>query len=263
MARRNPLKAGAATQAGSSVIAGQVHRVLEDGSPVRTYARIAAGSGILFAVLFTAALWLIRRAPALGVPDASYTRFYTGGDHGALVTLGLYVVPFAGIAFLWHLTTLRLLIHALPGSPPQIPLGLQLASGVLFVCMLFVAAAPVGAVAMLVQFTDAPLPAPDVARALSVVGYALLFVYGMRAAGMFMITTTSLVKAGGLLPRWLAALSYLAAAFLMVSTTFHPLLALIFPAWVFVVGVVLLWGARRSESDGASSEIPAVNTTDR
>jgi len=162
--------------------------------PIRTYARIAGGSGILFAVLFTVALWLIRRAPALGVPDASYTRFYTGGDHGALVTFGL--------------------------------------------------------------------PAPDVARALSVVGYALLFVYGMRAAGMFMITTTSLVKAGGLLPRWLAVLSYLAAAFLMVSTTFHPLLALIFPAWVVVVGVVLLWGARAPERAGAS-EIPAAGATDR
>jgi hypothetical protein len=204
---------------------------------------MAGGSGILFAVLFTVALLLVHRAPALGVPNGDYARFYAGGDHGALVTFGLYAVPFAGIAFLWYLTTLRLLIQAIHESPPPIPLGLHLASGVLFVSMLFGAAAPVGAVAMLVRLTNAPLPSPDVARILSVVGYVLLFVYGTRAAGMFMITTTSLVKAGGLLPPWLAVLSYLAAAFLMVSTTFHPFLALIFPAWVVVVGVVLLWGA--------------------
>lgn len=204
---------------------------------------MVGGSGILFAVLFTVALFLVHRVPALGAPDSDYTQFYSGGDHGALVTFGLYVVPFAGIAFLWHLTTLRVLIQALHGSPPPIPLGLHLAAGVLFVCMLFGAAAAVGAAAMMVQFTQAPLPSPDVARSLSVVGYVLLFVYGIRAAGMFMITTTSLVKAGGLLPPWLAVLSYLAAAFLMVSTTFHPFLALIFPAWVVVVGVVLLWGA--------------------
>jgi hypothetical protein len=242
MSIHKPMRA----RARSSVTAGELQRDRADVSPIRMYARMVGGSGILFAVLFTVTLLLVHRAPALGVPDSSYTHFYTGGDHGALVTFGLYVVPFAGIAFLWYLTTLRLLIQALHGSPPPIPLGLHLAAGVLFVCMLFGAAAPVGAVAMLVKFTQAPLPSPDVARALSVVGYVLLFVYGIRAAGMFMITTTSLVKVR--LPRWLAALSYLAAAFLMVSTTFHPFLALIFPAWVVIVGVALIWGTERQVS---------------
>jgi hypothetical protein len=244
-----------------SVTAGKATRVQADGSAITTYARMAGGSGLVFALLFTVALMLVHRAPALGVPDSSYTHFYTSGDHGALVTFGLYVVPFAGIAFLWHLTTLRLLIQALHGSPPQIPLGLQLASGVVFVCMLFAGAAAVGAVALLVQLTTAPLPEPGVARALSGVGYGLVFVYGIRAAGMFMITTTSLLRAGGLLPGWLAVLSYLTAVFLLVSTTFHPVLALIFPAWVVLLGVVLLWGAGRSEREEVS-EVSAAGATD-
>jgi hypothetical protein len=108
--------------------------------------------------------------------------------------------------------------------------------------------------------SDAPLPAPDVARTFSVVGYALLFVYGIRAAGIFMITTTSLVMAGGLLPRWLAVFSYLAAVFLLVSTTFPRGLALVFPAWVVVVAVVLLRGAQRSQGE-TTSQIPAVGPT--
>jgi hypothetical protein len=74
------------------------------------------------------------------------------------------------------------------------------------------------------------------------------------------ITTTSLVTAGGLLPRWLAALSYLAAVLLQVSTALHAVLVLVFPVWVVVVGGVLLWGTQRFEREGAS-EIPAGATT--
>ena len=65
---------------------------------------------------------------------------------------------------------------------------------VLFVCMLFAGTAAVGAVALLTLFSTAPLPPPDVARALAALGYALVFVFGVRAAGMYMITTTGLAS---------------------------------------------------------------------
>ncbi|HLI35786.1 MAG TPA: hypothetical protein VKV80_00370, partial [Streptosporangiaceae bacterium] len=81
-------------------------------------------------------------------------------------------------------------------------------------------------------------PGPGVARALSATGYGMVFVYGARVAGMYMITSTTLLKAGGVLPRWLAWLSYLAAAGVLVSWTFHPVFALILPGWTLVVSVV-------------------------
>jgi len=37
-----------------------------------------------------------------------------------------------------------------------------------------------------------------------------------------------------------ALISYLVAAFLLVSTTFHPAILLVFPAWVLMVSIVLL-----------------------
>ncbi|NMH94295.1 hypothetical protein HF519_22480, partial [Pseudonocardia bannensis] len=83
-------------------------------------------------------------------------------------------------------------------------------------------------------------PPPDVARALAAAGYAMVFVYGVRAAGMYMITTTGLARAAGVLPRWVAVLSYLAATFLLVSTTFHPAILLVFPAWVALMSTALL-----------------------
>ena len=39
--------------------------------------------------------------------------------------------------------------------------------------------------------------APDVARSLSSAGYGMVFVFGVRAAGMFLLTTTTLARAHG------------------------------------------------------------------
>jgi hypothetical protein len=196
-------------------------------------------SGIAFAVLFAVALVLVRQGPALAAPDSDYLSFYSGSSD-VLATVGLYVVPFAGIAFLWHLAATRAMFRAFPGGPAEPTAWLQQGSGLVFVCMLFAGTAAVGAVALLSTFGAAPLPPPDVARGLSGVGYGLMFVFGVRVAGMYMITTTTLARAVGLLPRWVAVLGYLAAAFLLVSTTFHPAILLVFPLWTVLVSAVLL-----------------------
>jgi hypothetical protein len=79
-----------------------------------------------------------------------------------------------------------------------------------------------------------------VARTLTSVGYALFFVFGVRAAGMYMVTTTTLTRRRGLLPRWVALVGYLGATFLLVSTTFHPATLMVFPGWVLLLSGVLL-----------------------
>jgi hypothetical protein len=203
-------------------------------------ARMAGWAGVLFALLFIAGLVLVRQAPGITATEAEYDAFYGGGS-GVLVALGMYVVPFGGVACLWHMTATRTLLQVLrPRSWSQIPHWLQLSSGVVFVCMLFGGTAAVGAIALLTVFSAAPLPPPDVARALNAVGYSMVFVFGVRAAGMYMITTTTLARSAGLMPRWLAVVSHLAAAFLLVSVTFHPSILLVFPGWVLVVSTLLL-----------------------
>ena len=234
-------------------------RVASTGPPdgtVAVNARIASITGILFAGLFAAALALVRQAPGLAVPDGVYTDFYSNGRGNVLVTAGLYIVPFAGIAFMWHMSATRVVIEALPGQPSEMPRWLQLTSGVLFVCMLFAGTSAVGAVALLTVFSSVALPPPDVARALTSVGYGLVFVFGVRAAGMFMITTTTLSLRRALLPRWVALLSYLAAVFLLLSTTFHPAILLVFPGWVVLFSVCLLRSPGRSRQPASDRSTP-------
>jgi hypothetical protein len=210
-------------------------------------ARTAGWSGLLFAGLLVASLLLVSRVPGLGDSDAAYRSFYAGGAE-TLTVVGLYLVPFAGIACLWHMIATRTLLQVRrPLSWAEIPHWLHLAACLLFVCMLFAGTASVGAVALLTRFSDAPLPGPDVARALSSAGYTMVFVYGVRAAGMYIITTTGLARSAGLLPRAVVVVSYLAAVFLLLSTTFHPSILLVFPAWVLMVSIVFL--VRRPTGD--------------
>jgi len=214
-------------------------------SDAERYARLSSITGITFAVLLVAALVLVHSAPNLKASEADFTAFYASSNT-ALVTVGLYLVPFAGIAFLWHMNTVRLLIRTRTPSPSAIPDGLQLLAGSLFVALLFAGTAAAGAVALLKDLGAGPLPSMDVARGLLAVGYSMVFVYSVRGAGMYALTTTTLLANASILPRWLAVLSYLLAAFLLISTTMNPVVMLLLPAWAVLVGVVTLVRTRHA-----------------
>jgi hypothetical protein len=207
-------------------------------------ARLSALTGILFAALFVLALVFVYTTPHLSASDADITAFYNSSST-VLVTVGQTLVPLAGIAFLWHAHTTRLLIESRTLSPSAIPYGLQLVSGVLFVVLLFAGTASAGSVALLKDLTNAPLPSVDVARGLLGLGYAMIFIYSIRGAGMYALTTTTLLRQAGIMPTWLAIVSYLLALFLLVSTTLHPVVVLIFPTWVVVASLVVFVRAGR------------------
>jgi hypothetical protein len=57
---------------------------------------------------------------------------------------------------------------------------------------------------------------------------------------LYILTTTALGRSAGVLPGPVVVVSYLAAVFLLLSTTFHPAVLLVFPAWVLMVSAVLL-----------------------
>jgi hypothetical protein len=201
---------------------------------------IAAASGGVFVVLFVAALVLLRRAPHLDAPDATYTAFYSHGGDTLFVALGLYLVPLAGIAFLWHMTAIRALLDTLTPRPSGMAHGLNLLAGTVFVTMLFAGTAAIGAVAFAVSRGGPASIDPGTARALTAVGYGLVFVFSVRGAGMFVLTTTTLLRAGGVLNRPWAVVGWLLGAFLLISVTNNPAALLVFPLWVVLVSVAVL-----------------------
>src|SRR3954452_21508517 len=194
-------------------------------------ARTAAISGLVFAVLFVAALVFVHRAPTLGDPDAAYAAFYADGGDQLFVAVGLYLVPFAGIAFLWHMTAIRNALDTLTPAPSTMAHGLNLLAGIIFVVLLFAGTAAVGAVAFGVYFGHSAAADPAVARALTDLGYGLVFIFAVRGAGMFALTTTTLLRTAKVLPTIPAVIAYLLAAFLLLAVTNNPVALLVFPAW--------------------------------
>jgi hypothetical protein len=211
-------------------------------------ARVAAISGIVFAVLFVVALVLVHQAPALGDSDAAYAAFYADGGDQLFVAIGIYLVPFAGIAFLWHMTAIRSVLDTLTPAPSMMAHGLNLLAGIIFVTLAFAGTAAVGAVAFGVYFGHSPAEDPAVARALTDVGYGLVFVFAVRGAGMFALTTTTLLRNAKVLPTIATVVAYVLAAFLLLAVTKNPVAILVFPAWVVLISVFLLRHAAATRS---------------
>jgi hypothetical protein len=212
----------------------------------------AAGvAGLVFAALFAAAVVLLHQQPARGSTPAQVAAWYTGGHARTLGLVGLYLVPFAGIAFLWFVAAVR---HRIGAYEDRFFATVFLAGGILFVGLLYAAAAAAGAPLAAVRFQDAPPPSPDVIVFARGLGYTLLYVYAIRAAAVFMIVSSTIGLRTGTLPRWLALLGYAVAIVLLLSVSYARGFVLIFPAWVTLVSVELL---RRARSERALPDAQA------
>ncbi|WP_211190418.1 hypothetical protein [Actinomycetospora sp. TBRC 11914] len=225
---------------------------------MRTSARVAAVMGVVFSGLFVAALVLIDRGPHLGAPDAVYSAFYASNGDSLIVAVGLYLVPLAGIAFLWFATAVRSVLDAIGHVPSAMANGLNLLSVALFVSMLFAGTAAVAAPAFGSVIANAPVVSPDTARALAALGYGLVFVFSVRGAGMFALTTTTLLRGAGVLGKVPSVIAYLCGAYLLLTATYHPASLLVLPAWVLLISVALVLHERREQA--ADPATPAVDT---
>ena len=131
-----------------------------------------------------------------------------------------------------------------------------LGSGVLFVGMLYAAAAAAGAPFAAVKFQGAPPPSADVFVFARGLGYTFLYVYAIRAAAVFMIVSSTIGLRTSTLPRWVVVAGYAVAVVLLFSVSYYRATVFVFPAWVTTVSVVLLVLARRENAERAS-RVPA------
>ena len=199
--------------------------------------RAAGAAGIAFALLFVASILLLRNQPA-GASTATEIRdFYLGEHAGRVALVGIYLVPFSGIAFLWFIAVIR---NMLADREDRFFATVFLGSGLLFVAMLFLAAGAGGALLVAVKFQDEPVPSADSVVLVRSIGFGFLFIYAMRMAAVFMIVVSTIAVRLGVFPRWLVVAGYLAALVLMLNVSYAETLILVFPAWVAAVSLVIL-----------------------
>jgi hypothetical protein len=200
--------------------------------------RAGAAAGIAFAVILTLVVVLLH----LALPKR--------GDEGQWITesgrrqemkWALALVPYAGIAFLWFIGVIR---SRLGDREDRFFATVFLGSGLLFVAMMFTAAASLGALLVLYN-TPGRVPADEV-RLLSATSSVLLETFGIRMAAVFTLVVTNLGRRTAVVPRWLQAIGVVVAAFLLLAPPRTAWVTLLFPAWVFLLSVHFLIASFRT-----------------
>jgi hypothetical protein len=197
----------------------------------------ASIAGLLFAVLYTVALLLLRSSPLTGADDAELVRlFATGQDLGVIVG-GLYLAPFGGIMFLWFIAVIR---DQIGEREDRFFATVFFGSGLLFVALTLVAATAACAPVVGVRYLELGIPSSDEmgqARALS---YTVLFAFSTRAAAVFLISLGTIGLRSRTFPNWFAWTGYVLGVVLLVVVSFWDWIVLTLPAWVAVVSVFIL-----------------------
>ena len=215
---------------------------LRAASPLRT-PRAAAVAGIIFSVLLTAALVLLRvSVPAHpAVPGLWLTDPHRRAD----VAIALNLVPFAGIAFLWFIGVLR---DRIGEREDRFFATVFLGSGLLFVAMIFVAAAIAGG--LIAADTSSPPGAGTLALG-RIVTATLVNVYAMRMAAVFTLTTVTIARRTEIVSRWLTVAGLVTALVLLIGVGFSPWVELLFPAWILALSIDILAAGLRPRARAA------------
>jgi hypothetical protein len=235
----------------SDVVRGRVPTAGEERLGRRlTTPRAAAVAGLLFALLFSTALILVRTA----LPDDASVTAVNAQRFAGQLKVAVTLIPFAGIAFLWFVGVVR---DRLGELEDRFFSSVMFGSAVLFLAMLFVAMAIAGGI--LVAASGA---VDGVDRKIVGFGREVMLqisnVYALRMAGVFMISLATIWLRTGIMPRWVVAVTYLVALMLLVVVTLSAWVSLVFPAWVCVISILILIASfrRRQPADAVPTQAP-------
>ena len=195
----------------------------------------AAVAGVIFSVLMALSLVIIRLAVPPYQSDTG-TWLHDPYKRNA-VRLAVQLVPFAGIAFLWFIGVLR---NRLGTKEDQFFASVFLGSGLLFVASLYASAAFSGALVEAIASGHVRLVNSDVYYLTRGLISAFLNVFAIKMAGVFIVSTSTIVWRTGILPRWVAFTGFAFAVVLLLAITNWPWIALLVPSWLMVVSARIL-----------------------
>jgi hypothetical protein len=195
--------------------------------------RAAAVSGVLFAILFGAVIVLIRIRMPEGVRDSSA---WLNNSHNGIMTAAV-LMPFAGICFLWFIGVVR---DGFGRYEDRFFASVFLGSGILFLAMMFVSTAlAAGLVSTNTGVVD-PAAHAEVIDFGKMVVLSTTKTYALRMAAVFMISSATIWLRTGLMPKWLAVLTYLVALAILGVSDLSMWVTMAFPIWVLVVSGLFL-----------------------
>ena len=203
----------------------------------------AAGvAGLLFSALLFTGLIMLTRIPQ-PIAGQDLTVWFEQEASSTISILGLYIIPFAGITFLWFMAVLR---DYAGSRTDRFFDTVMLGSGFTFVAMLFAGGAAYISVLGRASGGGVVDVASEMVGYSRSLGFALTNVYGARAAGVFTMVSSSIMLRTGFLPRWLAVLGIVFALVLLLGTSYFQYFVFLFPGWVALTSIAILVVLRRN-----------------
>jgi len=218
----------------------------QEHESIRQTPRAAAVAGILFALLLITSEVLIWRY----VPSVSTVGATELAQHSRVLAFAMNLRPFSGIAFLWFIGVVR---NRLGSLEDRFFATVFLGSGLLYVAMMFVSGALAEAVLVLVTTGPGNLIISGSYALAREEVYRIASIYATKMAGVFMVSTSTIFMQTRVVPRWIAMLGYGLALILLLSASHLNWLATVFPLWVLLISVWILFQVRQSSLQTSQS----------
>lgn len=196
--------------------------------------RTAAFAGMGYSILMITGMLLASNITSVRLEDVTLELLESWSR---TVSLILYMIPIAGLLFLWFTGVIR---ERLGEFEDRFFSTLFFGSGIIQVVLLFIWGSIFGALMASKNLIAAGLTDSRI----YIFGFALMNEiignYALRMAGVYMTAINALFSKTGLMPRWLSIINYiLAMGFIFAAERFRES-RYIFPAWVFVMSVYVL-----------------------
>jgi hypothetical protein len=215
------------------------------GSSARTL-EAAAIAGIAFSVLYSTGLIVLARRPANTSPS-SWEAWILDPANQTWAIVGLNLMAFASIAFLWFMAVIR---RRLGDREDRFFSTVFQGAGILNVALILIGSCAVAAVTAAAQSDYGRELTGSDASLMAGFGLVVLLVILPRIQAVFIMTTSTLTLRTKTFRPTLPMLGFLLAlGMLLFPLLFEPL-GFAFPIWVLVISVALLWRREAIESDG-------------
>lgn len=199
--------------------------------------RIGGLAGLAFAAFFFVGIAMLDIPH--GATDQELVAWWSDSGHQTTAVVSMYLFVLAGLCFLVFLVKLRTRLLAAEGETGELA-ALVAAGGIVFVSMLFVAAASRGLLGFAVKSpaSDESLPGADTLRYLPQIGYTVTGTGGLLAGALAMAATSWLIVRTAVFGRWLAWVGAVAALVVIVACASL--------SGVFAIPALLVWAAATS-----------------
>ncbi|MDH4280055.1 MAG: hypothetical protein OEW83_18440 [Acidimicrobiia bacterium] len=196
----------------------------------------AAAAGIVASVgwLVVMTRWL--DAPSIEASDSEILEYYADPE-GLSGLASLQILVIATIGFLWFVGVIR---GRIGDAEPKLFGTVFFGGGILLAVLMFIGSAAFAAPLVLVEETGRAVD-PDTVAMSRILARIVLGVFAPRIGSLFIFSLSTLALRTEALPRWLILVSYAVGVAMFLNVTMASPNVYVFPAWMALVSVVLLF----------------------